>query len=549
MDSSPFASRLDSNYAATDSEALEIKALLEKPKSRLEELSIQLEKLSNEQSVLLLFVSKHRALISPIRKLPIEILQEIFIACLPTAHNPVMSRWESPILLTQVCSSWRSVAHATPQLWKAIHVAIPCGENFSSTTVERHIDHRSEAVQEWLTRSAAYPLNISLGRWGSSDLDEFYNKIIDTVIRFSERWKEVWFLAPYRALVPVASLPPSKVPLLETLSFNCPPPGPAQLNFMQLNPQSVCGVLKAPNLRNLWLRGFWLTQLEMDVTRLPINWSQLTILVLEATSWGACFLSVSGTYRILSLCPNLITCQLEVGSISEDIEELPLDATAAIITLPSLTRLSVRENTSLKRLFTLLHLPSLNFIEFHTTIYPTEHSSTSLLSLLTRLHNTIHLITDQYFTRQDFIKCLRLCPLLKSLSIRKSYGPPGAPTFKIDDAFLKLFFNSSDDEGSPLCPQLEDFESSSENEFSETTLLEFVKEKNGDSTTGLAKLKHLFVLFGCRLCDISQELEPYKLAGLVATVTYQHSAPFSAFGGLPGHTLSGFGLPGYMPPY
>jgi hypothetical protein len=99
MDSeSPFASRLDSNYDATDSEALEIKILLEIPTSRLEELSTQLQELRDEQSALLLFISKHNALISPIRKLPVEILQKIFIACLPTAHNPVMSRSEPPIL-------------------------------------------------------------------------------------------------------------------------------------------------------------------------------------------------------------------------------------------------------------------------------------------------------------------------------------------------------------------------------------------------------------------------------------------------------------------
>ena len=251
-----------------------------------------------------------------------------------------------------------------------------------------------------------------------------------------------------------------------------------------------------------------------------LNWSQLTNIVLEGTSyWGECFLSVSGTYKILSLCRNLITFQLEIGRITGDSEEeLPLDTTTALISLPFLTKLSVCENTSLKRLFSLLHLPSLNFIEFHTTIYPTEHSSTSLLSLLTRFHNTIHLITDQLFTRQDFIKCLRLCPLLKSLSIQKAYAPPNIPSCKIDDAFLKLFFESSNNEGT-LCPYLEDFESSSVTAFSEATLLQFVREKNGDNTAGLAKLKRLYVTFNSRpLRVIDQELEPYKQAGLVASI-------------------------------
>ena len=63
--------------------------------------------------------------------------------------------------------------------------------------------------------------------------------------------------------------------------------------------------------------------------------------------------------------------------------------------------------------------------------------------------------------------------------------PPGVPSCKIDDGFFEL-----SNEGH-LCLHLENFEISSETGFSETTLLQFVKEKNGDSTTTteLAKLK------------------------------------------------------------
>ena len=554
---SPFTSRLDSNYAATDSESLEIQTLLELPTSRLEELSTKLKELdeqytqlSNEQSSLLLFISKHRALISLIRKLPIDILQEIFIACLPTAHNAVMSRREPPILLTQICSSWRHIAHATPQLWKSIHIAVPCDKsgrysseypNSSSMPME-HIERRSEGVLEWLSRSATYPLDISLGTWGTGVLDGSYDKIFNSLIPFSERWRDVRFSAPFQALVPVASLPRSKVPLLESLSLNCPPTPPVHL--AQLDPQSVwvtSGLLKAPKLRDLWLRGYWLAQLNEDVTRLPVNWSQLTNISLEGSAWGASpsSLSVSRAYKLLSLCQNLTTCRLEIVRGSP-----PLEPTAALITLPFLTRLTVREEgISISRLFTLLHLPFLDYIEFHTTIRPTPESSSSLLSLLSRFHNTTQLITDaQFFTRQDFIRCLRLCPLLKSLSIRRVYAmgaPPDIPSCRIDDAFLKLFTESSNDEGY-LCPHLEDFESSSETAFSENALLQFVKGKNGGSKTGLAELKNLSVIFySGPLCDVNQELEPYKQAGLVATIIYPLTAPFSAFGG----------LPGYLPPY
>jgi len=389
----------------------------------------------------------------------------------------------------------------------------------------------------------AYPLDISLGHFGTGAPDGFYDKTIDSLIRFSDRWREVRLSAPYEALLPIASLPPSKVPLLELLSLNCPPAHAT--HFTQLDPQSVwlnSGVLKAPNLRDLRLRGLWLNHLNGDLTRLSINWSQLTNISFEGTSWGSSrSLSVSRAYKLLSLCQNLITCRLEIGMTpGYSDEELPIETTS-LITLPFLTRLSVREETTnLSRLFNLLHLPSLNYIEFQTVFRPTEQSSTSLLSLLTRFHNTTQLITDaQYFTREEFIKCLRLCPLLKSLSIRNVYAmgaPPDTPSCRVDDDFLKLFIESSDDEGC-LCPHLEDFESSSETAFSSSTLLQFVKEKNGDNTKkGLAKLKHLSVVFYCRpLIDINQELEPYEQAGLVATLTFPLRAPFSAFDGLPGY--------------
>jgi len=91
-----------------------------------------------------------------------------------------------------------------------------------------------------------------------------------------------------------------------------------------------------------------------------------------------------------------------------------------------------------------------------------------------------------------------------------------------------LFFESSNDEGY-LCPHLEDFSSLSKAEFFETTLLQFVKKKNGDSATlaGLAKLKRIYVPFICRpLGDIDQELELYKQSGLVASITYPHIFPY-----------------------
>ncbi|KAF8872441.1 hypothetical protein CPB84DRAFT_1691417, partial [Gymnopilus junonius] len=65
---------------------------------------------------------KHQAILHPVRTLPPEILSRIFLHCLPEnlffeniLHRPTRS--EAPLLLVQICRSWRTVALQTPPLW------------------------------------------------------------------------------------------------------------------------------------------------------------------------------------------------------------------------------------------------------------------------------------------------------------------------------------------------------------------------------------------------------------------------------------------------
>ncbi|XP_006455720.1 hypothetical protein AGABI2DRAFT_210234, partial [Agaricus bisporus var. bisporus H97] len=71
------------------------------------------------------FIEAHQRLLSPIRQLLPEILQEIFWQCLPVAHNSVLSAKEAPLVLGRVCSQWRRIAYSTPKLWCSLHIAIP----------------------------------------------------------------------------------------------------------------------------------------------------------------------------------------------------------------------------------------------------------------------------------------------------------------------------------------------------------------------------------------------------------------------------------------
>ncbi|KAJ7104982.1 hypothetical protein C8R44DRAFT_943601, partial [Mycena epipterygia] len=111
-------------------------------------------------------VNPYRALISPMRALPPEILQEIFMACLPQRHNAIMHADHAPLLLGRVCSDWRTISISTAVLWSSVHVVVPLPispvdeeENASPSPTAVQL---RDALQIWLQRSGDCPLSISL---------------------------------------------------------------------------------------------------------------------------------------------------------------------------------------------------------------------------------------------------------------------------------------------------------------------------------------------------------------------------------------------------
>ncbi|KAF7357903.1 hypothetical protein MVEN_00836600 [Mycena venus] len=178
---SPFASRLRTNYCPRDEELAQIKALLSEPCQRLKHLDDEiavlqkaLDKLSEERNALSAYVKAHEALMSPIRRLPLDILEHIFVACLPTHRNCVMSAKEAPVILGRICSSWRNISLRTPRLWCRLHIVEPPPpESSNSLTassrrllqLEAKVTQRLqrlEVANTWLRRSGQCPLSISL---------------------------------------------------------------------------------------------------------------------------------------------------------------------------------------------------------------------------------------------------------------------------------------------------------------------------------------------------------------------------------------------------
>ncbi|KAJ7644596.1 hypothetical protein FB45DRAFT_1116197 [Roridomyces roridus] len=103
-------------------------------------------------------LARLRAAVAPVRKLPAELLVEIFMLILEIGKEThrigfVRNRIRPRLALTQVCARWRRVMHTSPGLWAIgmdLHVR-------QSTTSEDIV-----AVQRWLDRSAPLPIPISL---------------------------------------------------------------------------------------------------------------------------------------------------------------------------------------------------------------------------------------------------------------------------------------------------------------------------------------------------------------------------------------------------
>ncbi|KAF7311748.1 F-box domain-containing protein [Mycena indigotica] len=147
-----FTSKLDTSYVPTDAEIRQIQSNLAPLILEMASLDEQLAVLLQRREELETYIEAHQGFISVSRRLPQDILEEIFVACLPTTRHCAAVVVEAPLLLTHVCSSWRTIALALPRLWASLHVSF---SYFAGYTDRTHV------LAEWLQRSGSCGLALS----------------------------------------------------------------------------------------------------------------------------------------------------------------------------------------------------------------------------------------------------------------------------------------------------------------------------------------------------------------------------------------------------
>ena len=94
----------------------------------------------------------HQGLISCIRRLPSEILGEIFVRCVPPEPYVEPDTTAAPLLLLAVCRGWRRVALGTPRLWCSLSVRPSPGTQQRGLYFYHH----------WLARARGCPLALAV---------------------------------------------------------------------------------------------------------------------------------------------------------------------------------------------------------------------------------------------------------------------------------------------------------------------------------------------------------------------------------------------------
>ncbi|ESK83801.1 hypothetical protein Moror_13556 [Moniliophthora roreri MCA 2997] len=109
---SPFTNnKLGTNCAPSLKEILQIRDILVEPETRLQIIEQEIVRLQDQRTKLKSFIDEHRSLLSPIRRVPTDILREIFVRCAPEDYLPTSDLREAPLLLTGICRSWREIVH------------------------------------------------------------------------------------------------------------------------------------------------------------------------------------------------------------------------------------------------------------------------------------------------------------------------------------------------------------------------------------------------------------------------------------------------------
>ncbi|KAJ7211085.1 hypothetical protein C8J57DRAFT_1400010 [Mycena rebaudengoi] len=151
------------------------------------------------------------AIVSPLRYLPAEVLEQIFCAALPSLSEASARRrfdtHQTPWSLARVCRWWRSVALALPSLWSTVVIDLAGGPEAYPVRL----------LEQQLRLSKSWPLNVHF----RSTASLFPGSVLlDTLVNCSHRWELADLRLTHPSHLSTLSRIRGRLPLLRSLRID-----------------------------------------------------------------------------------------------------------------------------------------------------------------------------------------------------------------------------------------------------------------------------------------------------------------------------------------
>ncbi|KAJ7922347.1 hypothetical protein B0H13DRAFT_2267580 [Mycena leptocephala] len=462
---SPFDDILHTNVVPSDSECKRIRDFLEGPQKEIADLTRELKRLdslrkeiSHKRRQLKEFINDHLALVSP---------------------NPAISSQEAPLLLCQICQSWRSIALATPRLWAAIHIVVPD---------QSRLQQLADRVSIWFERTCNPNHHIS--------------PLYSTLAALSQRWKSLEIPLPEEGS-PLLSVTSENAPLLETVKID------ERRGDRSLAPPDCTSLLF---LGTLGLRSL-MVPASPTCHEIPVSWKSLTHLKITPSR---SHLTRAVALAILRQSTALQSCEFGIAGRGGD-EFVPGEH----FSLPHLSHLAVVKYGAflLDHLFGNVTLPNLRSLHYKNT---SGSGETNLIPVLPATPSLEWFKIHVSGLRSDsLLDVLSRMPALKILTIWEEPCTTTTDTWFLprDGHFLE-HLTPSHGPGS-VCPRLETIELYNFSAVSDETLLQFVRSRTEPQPQNVAHLSRVVARLGRPMeFDLHSRLQDAVAGGLAISLIY-----------------------------
>ncbi|KAF5372157.1 hypothetical protein D9758_005103 [Tetrapyrgos nigripes] len=152
--------------------------------TRILALESTLKTLKQEQESLQVYLNRCRSAVAPIRCLPFEIMDHIFVLaseCNRFSLDAALHKDPIAFSLAAVCRSWRDVALATPRIWSSLAIRIMQGERW----LELRSDSLTTVIDLCLARSRHLPLSVTLDL---QNINSIPRTVMERLVSESHRW-------------------------------------------------------------------------------------------------------------------------------------------------------------------------------------------------------------------------------------------------------------------------------------------------------------------------------------------------------------------------